>query len=355
MHPFLYDKKLDLVDFEDLKLLMFRDDVLYDIAVAPERKRRDLREHFLSVARNGYPKSVVSPANLDRVSAPRLGLFLFLYHLWQQGLEFTVLDIGAHIGDFSLKVANFARTCQRPLTVIAFDPTPAGALLAYNIQLNGLQDYVRHEDLAVSDVNGLIKFQAAKGYSDSPSAVLARAPQESVGARFARFLKSKHKRNYLYDWMANFKGREVYEFIAPSVVISDYLDRRGIQGHLVVKIDIEGLDQVVIADLLPRAERNLVSIITEFTPGNFASLAAAASTLQEWCRSYVIYDIFYSPNPTRFDRVQPEAALRFARQIQEDRRYAYTDLLLVPKAVPALEGLLQRLDALERAPDAYVL
>jgi FkbM family methyltransferase len=354
MNPFLYDKKLDLVDFEDVKLLMFRDDNLYDIAVPDDRKNRSLREHFLEVSRNGYPKSFVCPANVDQVSAARFGLFIYLHHLWRENIEFTVLDIGSHVGDFSIKVANFARTCQKELQVIAFDPTPAGALVDYNIQINGLQDYVRHEDLAVSDINGLIKFQATKGLSDSASA-FSSSRREGLGSRLMKFLKSRYKANYLQGLLSRFRGNQVYEFIAKSVTISDYLDANRIDGDLFVKIDIEGLDDCVISALLPRAERSLITIVTEYTPGSFPSPAAAVRILEDLSKSFVIYDIFYSPNPTRFDRLENRSLPDFARHVQERRRYGYTDILLIPKAVPGLERLLKRLDSLERAADAYAL
>jgi FkbM family methyltransferase len=354
MNPFLYDKKLDLVDFEDVKLLMFRDDSLYHITVSDDRKNRDLREHFLEVSRSGYPKSIVCPANVDTVSAARFGLFIYLHHLWRENIEFTVLDIGSHVGDFSIRVANFARTFQKELKVIAFDPSPAGALVEYNVRINGLQDYVRYEDLAVSDVNGLIKFQAVKGHSDSPSAFV-KPGGETLGAKLSRFLGSRHKAAQLWHLLSNLRGNETFEFIAKSVTISDYLDAEGIQGHLVVKIDIEGLDECVIAGLLPRAQRALISVITEFTPGSFPTLAAAARMLEELGKSFVIYDLFYSPNPTRFDRVDPLSGSDFARQVQQTRKYGYTDILLIPKAAPGLERLLKRLDGLARAEDAYVL
>jgi len=354
MNPFLYDKKLDLVDFEDVKLLMFRDDSLYDITVSADRKNRSLREHFLEVSRHGYPKSIVCPANVDQVSAARFGLFIYLHHLWRENIEFTVLDVGSHVGDFSLKVANFARTFQKKLKVIAFDPTPAGALVEYNVQINGLQDYVRHEDLAVSDVNGLIKFQAVKGHSDSPSA-LVRPGNERLWGKLTKFVKSHHKSNYFQGLLSRIRGERVFEFIAKSAVISDYLDTNRIEGHLFVKIDIEGLDQCVISSLLPRAQKSLVSIVTEFTPGSFPSPGAAAGMLEELNKSFVIYDIFYSPNPTRFDRLHGRSLPDFARQVRERRKYGYTDLLLIPKAVPGLERVLRRLDALERADDAYIL
>ena len=355
MNPFLYDKKLDLVDFEDVKLLMFRDDNLYNIAVSDDRKNRNLREHFLEVSRKGYPKSVVCPANVDQVSAARFGLFIYLHHLWRENIEFTVLDIGSHVGDFSIRAASLARTFQKKLKVISFDPTPAGALVEYNVQINGLQDYVRHEDLAVSDVNGFLKFQAAKGHSDSASA-FSTSGNEGLGRRLMKFVRSRHKANYFQGLVSRIRGaEEAYEFIARSVTISDYLEANKIEGHLFVKIDVEGLDDCVISSLLPRAQRSLVSVVTEFTPGGFPSLAAAARMLEELSMSFVLCDIFYSPNPTRFDRLDSRSLLDFARHVQEHRRYGYTDILLIPKALPGLERVLKRLEALERAPDAYIL
>jgi FkbM family methyltransferase len=277
-----------------------------------------------------------------------------MHHLWQANIDFTVLDIGSHVGDFSIRVANFARTFQKALKAIAFDPSPAGALVQYNARINGLEAYVQHEDLAVSDFNGLIKFHAAKGHSDSVSA-FSKPGREGLWQKVVKFAKSPYKSNYFQGLAGRLARNQTFEFIAESVVISDYLDAHRIEGHLFVKIDIEGLDECVIASLMARAGKWLVSIVAEFTPESFPSLAAAASMLEGLSKSFVIYDLFYSPNPTRFDRVDPGALADFARQIRDARRYGYTDILLIPKAVPGLEGLLKRLDGLRRGADAYIL
>jgi FkbM family methyltransferase len=359
MNPFLYGKKLDLVDFGDIKLLMFRDDNLYENMVSEDRKNRDLHEHFIEVAKNGYSKSLAHPDNIQTTLDPRLGLFVYMRHLWKNNIDFTVLDIGSHIGDFSIKAASFARTFKKKPQIIAFDPTPAGALVEYNARINGVQDCVRHENLAISDINGLIKFRAVKGHSDSPSA-FDKAPPRGIKGKLDNFLKSKNKIKTLANFFSRFfdkltKGDQSYEFIARSVRISDYLKDNGITGNLFVKIDIEGLDACVIRDLQKRSESNLVAIVMEFAPGDFPSLEAAAGMLRELGSSFIIYDIFYSPNPVLFERVNQGTEDGFAQKIDKKREYRYTDLLLIPKTTPELDPLLKRLDSFQKLKEEYTL
>lgn len=355
MNPMLFGKKFDLVDFQDVKLLMLQNDNLYRVSVPDNRKNKSLRDYSLEVARQGYPKSVVTPENVHQLNSARYGLFVYLNHLWEMNIELDVLDVGSHIGDFSVRMGSFIRTFNQKTKVISFDPTEAGALVDYNIQINGLQEIVQHEALAISDINGLIIFQVRHGYSDGSTAFSGSGSSNSnaLMALFGRvksLLKSKHK---LPDLISYAMGKT--HLIAKSVTLPDYLKEHSLKNNLFVKIDIEGLDSVVIDSLWPRINNHFVSIITEFTPSSFPSHDSAAKFLQNLGEKFIIYDIFYSPNPTRFDRLDQMKMNDFPRFIQEGRRYGYTDLLLIPQNIPKLDILIRRLDNLERTEDAYVL
>ena len=88
MNPMLFGKKFDLVDFEDVKLLMFQNDNLYRVSVPDGRKNKSLRDYSLAVAKLGYPKSVVTPENVHQLKSARYGLFIYLNHLWEMNIEF---------------------------------------------------------------------------------------------------------------------------------------------------------------------------------------------------------------------------------------------------------------------------
>lgn len=359
MNPLLFGKQFDLVDFEDVKLLMFKNDNLYQISVSAGRKNQSLREHSLQVARQGYPPSPVTPENVHKMDSARRGLYVYLNHLWENGIEFDILDVGSHVGDFSIRMGNFVRTHGKKSRVVSFDPTEAGALVDHNIQINGLETIVHHENLAISDTNGLIIFQVRQGHSDSASA-FSDGNSANAGAvanllaKVKKLLKSKHKFHDVMNY-AFTKNAPVSELIARSVTLPDYFQGHHLDGNLFVKIDIEGLDSLVIETLWPRISSQFVSIITEFTPSSFPDHATATKFLEKLGEKFVIYDIFYSPNPTRFDRIDDAALINFPNYIQENRRYAYTDLLLIPKQTPKLDQLIKRLDGLAKTEDSYIL
>ena len=129
MDRWVCNEQIDLVDFEDLKLFMFKHDSLYDTAIPGARKNQSLPQYQQFIRQHGYPDSVVGPENVAKLSQARFGVCLFMHHLWQQGVDFTVLDIGSHIGEFSLKMANCIRTFGQANQVIAFEPTEVGELM----------------------------------------------------------------------------------------------------------------------------------------------------------------------------------------------------------------------------------
>ena len=118
----MYNQEIDLVDFDGLKLFMFKHDSLYDTAIPNGRKNQSLQHYQQFIRQHGFPHSVVEPENIGRLSQARYGVYLFMHHLWQHGVDFMVLDIGSHVGEFSLKMGNCIRTFAQANRVIAFNP-----------------------------------------------------------------------------------------------------------------------------------------------------------------------------------------------------------------------------------------
>ncbi len=355
MHPFLINKKIDLVDFGDVKLFMFEDDDLYDLCVPEARKHQSLEEHHRAVARDGYPPSPVNPDTVKTVRAAQFCLPLVLTHLWDQGFDVTVLDIGAFVGDFSLRMANVIRSFGRRNQVYAFDPTEAGALIPYNIRLNGLEAIVRHEERAVAGHAGLALFNLRPGSSDASFSFRSGGHQLNVLTLAQHFVRTRYKTAYLRKVFRFVRPQPTYNLVVDAMPISIWVRERRLQGALFAKIDVEGLSPIVLEDLLSLGSEDPLIVVFEFSPLAVGSLGEAAGLLRRLATSFHLFDIWYSPTPTRCQLIVEGALEAFAREIAHKRVFCYTDVLLVPRTLPDVAGLVERLEKLEWTNEEYVL
>lgn len=121
------------------------------------------------------------------------------------GTDATLLDIGANIGFYSLVLS----TCRRGLKVIAFEPNPKNfRLLQRNVTLNGLQDRICCEPVALSDADG-------------PALLHLSASDMSAS------LES--------DFEATLQTVSVC-----ATQLDNYLSSHPTPGRLVIKVDVEG-------------------------------------------------------------------------------------------------------------------
>lgn len=365
-----WDEEIDLVDFEGLKLFMFKSDYLYDHAIPNTRKNQSLRDYQQSTRLHGFPQSVVRPDNAGSLAQARYGVYLFMHHLWQQRVDFAVLDIGSHVGEFSLKIANCIRTFAQANRVIAFEPTEVGELVRYSIELNGLGDIVKHEDLAVSDFDGLMLFTYTRGYSDGGHIIQEDAGAQGGFGRLSHFwrqsmrgksLKSKIEcvskvlRSKLGRLAPGRRRISSSTLVVQTVDIISYLERRHCEQHLFVKIDVEGSDSVIISRLLQLLPTRLISIIFEFAPTQVVGgFAQAQSYLEGLSQSFHLLDLFYVSNPTRFNLIAPTGIRRFVIEVAS-REPGYSDVFMLDKRTPECDQLLHRLSSLSTEPDRMVL
>lgn len=97
----------------------------------------------------------------------------------------TVVDVGAHIGIFSLMAARKVGPTGR---VIAFEPSPRTLdLLRRNLAFNGLP-WVKLHAVALADVEGTTSLFMAEGAVDNPVAdtLIAASKRKSVPVRLRR-------------------------------------------------------------------------------------------------------------------------------------------------------------------------
>ena len=359
MNAFLINRRIDLVDFEGLKLFMFEDDNLYQTLIPPHRKHQDLRAYQRSVP----VLSPVTPANVHTVTSARYGSLLVLNHLWEHKVDFVVLDIGSYVGTFALKVASFIRTFGRDTKVISFDPSEVGALVPCSIELNKLDAIVKHEELAVSDLDGFVLFRHQPCHADAGAVIVSNLGSGELAALWLRRtfrlpFRQMVRGLFLLALQAvkrlvrrNVRG---YTLIVRSVDILGYLERIHCETNLFVKIDIEGYDPQVIDRLLTQLGQRLIFIIFEFTPIRFSNNQEAVLYLERLGESFHLFDLYYCPNATRIRRIDPRALRGFVAEVGR-RPHGYTDVFMLDKRTPGCAELLNRLASLAEEADGVVL
>lgn len=363
MNAFLYGKQIDLVSFGETKLFMFKHDNLYDIAVASERKAQSLEAYQRKIQQDGYPPAPVTEQTVDAVAESRLGIHVFLVHLWRHGIEFDIFDLGSNIGDFSIQMGNLVRTFGKTTRVFSFDPTEAGALVDYNIRLNGLEGIVKHENLAIAESNGLVLFACRTGHSDAADASTLQdesLPKPSFLRKLINFSRQPRDQKkvtvarYILRSLGTANYSDSHSIIAESVDIVDYIQKNHLQKNLFVKIDIEGFESRVTYRLLSLLPERQISIICEFLPARFNTQTAAFEFIKKLSDHFYLFDLFYSPNPTRFRLLDSSHLERFVTEVAS-RKYSYTDLFLMDKRTPNAAEICRRLASLKEDRDSYEL
>lgn len=92
----------------------------------------------------------------------------------------TVVDIGAHIGLFSVRAAQLAGSNGK---VYAFEPTPATqALLRKTIAINGMQAIIEPRSEAVGDKDGITHFYVSDAEGDNSNSLVQYKNDRTLNA-----------------------------------------------------------------------------------------------------------------------------------------------------------------------------
>jgi hypothetical protein len=110
----------------------------------------------------------------------------------------------------------------------------------------------------------------------------------------------------------------------------------------------------VINRLMNLMPQRMLFVIFEFTPQRFAGRDDAADYLRRLAKDFLLFDIYYCPNPTRFDSISEKAVDDFVAEVV-NRAHGYTDVFLLDRRAPDCNTLVSRLASLRREPDALVL
>ena len=323
----------------------------------------DLRHHGLFVSRNEHfyqtrtiaegspisfvpdPSATQGEPGLPDIRTLIEPLYTFLSDNW--GLP-TIIDVGGYLGRFSIESAIMLKAkFEHPPSqyegrkpIVCFEPGPMRLLLETNIGFNGLTDWVLVLPYAVADKSAQKTFQYRTG--------------RMIGGRLARPSGSQGRVHHsVFDTIRSALGRmrtkrlkgkpvqrDVYQFDVPACTLKNYCEQAGLQPPFIVKIDTEGGEPEVFNGLSRDQIANSVFIV-ELWPQRFESRVHGHRYLDFLQSEFVIWDIRNSLYPANFNLI--EDLEEFSRSKEKGMT---TDLLLIPKSCPRIDGFADRLNEL---------
>ena len=191
----------------------------------------------------------------------------------------TMVDVGAHVGQFALHAS---RAVGESGTVVAVEPNPRTyQRLLHNIALNGARNVV--------PVLGAVSERAGVAPMQLP-------PEGNWG-------------------MSRIAADGGADYRALSMPLSAILEALGVRRVDVLKIDVEGVEELVLRSLDMSSDHRPRHIFLEFIPDLAAHQGGSAHRVLEWLRSsgYALLDVDGRP----FDGT---SALRESNLWARDRR-----------------------------------
>jgi FkbM family methyltransferase len=303
----------DLVNLHEIFLFVPVNDNLYDKFIPHHCKGFSLEQCRAIAGRT----SALSVESVSRDVGAAMLLYLEL--LFQRGLSVHMIDIGAWVGDIAIRYAKFAQARGASFFADCYDPSDAGALIPRNIALNGLRDFVAYRPFGVSLKGGPLVFDQLQGNSDSSR--LAATDNSSLPAS-----------SYLVD----------------TVTLAECLAGVAPHRHVMVKIDVEGIDALLVLQNL-KALR-YATLIVEFSPQQEQYAGRPDAFIKQLIATHSLFDLYYLPNPGHV--VAVEDVMSFVKNVSR-RSYGYTDILAVPHALPIHDDIARRLACLVPAEPNY--
>jgi len=140
---------IDLVNANGISVFMFTDDFGY-------KQLHESMKHY-SVQQHVINTKAVKYQDINhwkqRISNNLIALIfaIIMEHYWKTGINFSVVDVGANYGHFSLILGKYIKASGHSNKIYGFDCGNAGKLSGYNIKLNRLDDIIKFEYKAVSN------------------------------------------------------------------------------------------------------------------------------------------------------------------------------------------------------------
>ncbi len=241
--------------------------------------------------------------------------------MWRQGLDFTCLDIGAHLGTFSIPFGSYAKDCGKRVPIYAFEPSPRiFPLLEQSIIINQMEDLCTGVNAAVADVTHPVDFIVFDQMSTVSSGLDAT--------------------------VLHFGNRPNHRVEVNAVSIDDFVKEKAITSHLVCKIDTEGWDLKVVDGMRHCIEDRLVVMQMEFTPGLLESYTDPVERLAALSLDFVLMEVVLERDlaETGVRRIGTKRSdLEAFVERAKATPFRCEDILALPKGMQALPELLEAL------------
>lgn len=310
----------DLVRLDNVSLFVPSNDNLFDKFIPASCKGMTIERHRELEECQTAPTRAKLEMDVTRL------MLLYLDVLFAAGRTVHLLDLGAWVGDFALRLGRFAQLRGEGFFSECYDPSNAGALIPFNAELNRLESCVVHRALGLSLSGGPQIFRQLWGNSDA-------SRLESTTGDVPTLLGDS--------------------YLVRTVPLQACLPILTPTGHLIVKFDVEGIDAALVLQNLKGLFE--ASIIIEFAPSQRQYLEIdAIEFLRTLMRTHTIFDLYYLPRPTRATPVGENSLQDFVEDVRH-RPYGYTDLLAVPKSDRSHDELVSKLGALCPIDASYTM
>jgi len=146
-----------------------------------------------------------------------------------------IIDVGAHIGVFSLFVANKFDNIK----ILAFEPNPNNfALLTENVKINQFENKIFPYRLALSDKSGKIVKVNIHPYNTGMSSTVQS------------YEKTKKGKNHFFE--------------APTISLDDIFAKHNITDCSLLKVDCEGCEYIVVPNTKESTLKKIKNISLEY-------------------------------------------------------------------------------------------
>ncbi len=305
---------IDFVDLEEYCVFMFKDDI-YEQHVPDHQKNKSSYEFLKEVRRDGFrkPKTPRLVAEIENAAAAFHCVAAFF---WDKKIDFSVLDVGCHVGSFGLSMGSYFRSHGKKNRVFCIDPGSTRALVPKSIAINGLDDIVSFHEVAISDVNGPLFF--------------FNTPRLTVNNSILQ--ETYHE------------GHE----IVMSSTLESFIAENKIKDSLFLKIDTEGIDYAIVKDIaaFAKTEEKVLAVIIEFAPRHIIGHEEPTAFLAWLHEDYHLLDVTACPTPSAVTLVE-EADFDTVVENARNSGGSFRDILAVSRTLPGAEDLVEKLASLK--------
>jgi FkbM family methyltransferase len=292
---------IDLVNFSGFSAYMYTDDLAYK--QLPERiKHYTIAQHLSDINAKKYRESNVWRARLSNNTIATIFIKMMDYY-WENTpqSEFSIVDVGSQYAIFSLGLGRYIKSSRNANKIFAFDCGIAGKLAEYNVKLNQLDDIIKFEYKAVTNVS---------------------IPQ------LVYYDHEHSEDNHIVR--RNFVNLPAY--VVEGITLDDYFGKK--HENLMIKIDVQGAEPLLF-DGMQRILQDFGNqpplIVFEFIPWVCRSVKDPAQFLTSLPQEYLLFDIDANPiakdgNPLR--QVKRDDLGTFVREISRKVSQS-TDLLML--------------------------